>query len=314
MKIGTRTTELALREARLVSAALLSRGIETELVPYKTHGDKHINEPLAGSETRGLFTKELERALLAGKVDCCVHALKDVHVEPTEGLTIVAMLERGDARDALIVNDSLGVTSLDELPRGSRVGASSPRRRALLLARRPDLEAVELRGTVPTRVRKVDNGQVHATILGLAALHRLDIHQRVDEILEPPEWLPAPGQGVIAIQIREDDVATRDMLAPLNHEQTSIAARAERAFLAELHGGNNVPLGALAVEENDALVLRAFLADSRGTHVVRSEAPVDPTHPEGAGRRVAYDIQSRGGLYLLERMRAEAHTSDTTSD
>jgi hydroxymethylbilane synthase len=305
VRIATRTTELAQREARMVAAMLEARGLTTHLVPIKTEGDKRINEPLAGVETRGLFTRELEAKLLSRKVDCCVYALKDLPTDATEGLAIAAMLERDDPRDALIVNDSLGVTSLDELPRGSRVGASSPRRRALLLARRPDVEAVELRGTIPARVRKVDNGQVHATILGVAALHHLDIYQRIDEVLDPPEWLPAPGQAVIAVQIRADDDELRETLAPLNHEPTSIAARAERSCLEALHGGNNVPLGALVMGAGEDLVLHAFIGDPRGTHLVRSEATVDPGNPEGAGRRVAYDILSRGGLYILERLRGE---------
>jgi hydroxymethylbilane synthase len=314
IRIGARATELSQREARQLAAALTARDIETEIVTFKTEGDKRINEPMGGVDTRGLFTKALERALIAGKVDCCVHSLKDMPVEPTDHLTIAAMLERDDPRDALIVNDSLGATTLDELPRGSRVGASSPRRRALLLARRSDLEAVELRGTVPMRVRKVDNGQVHATILGLAALNRLDIHQRVDEILEPPDWLPAPGQGVVAVQVREDDEQVRDTIAPLHHDTTATAVRAERAYLAALEGGNNVPLGALVVRENDDLVLHAFLSDPRGTHMVRSQAVVDADNPEGAGRRVAYDIQSRGGLYVLERIRAESKASESASE
>jgi hydroxymethylbilane synthase len=176
----------------------------------------------------------------------------------------------------------------------------------LLLARRSDLEVVDLRGNVPTRLRKVDDGQVHAAILAVAGLHRLDVHQRIDEILEPPAWLPAAGQGAIAVQAREADSRMREMLASLDHAPTGIAVRAERACLAEMEGGCQVPIGALAMMESDALVLHAFISDPRGTHVVRGHAPVDADNPEGTGRRVAYDILSRGGRYVLERLRGES--------
>jgi hydroxymethylbilane synthase len=232
--------------------------------------------------------------------------LKDLPTEAPEGVVIAAILEREDPRDALIVNDSLGVGSIDELPRGSRVGTSSLRRRALLLARRSDLEVVDLRGNVPTRLRKVDDGQVHAAILAVAGLYRLDVHQRIDEILEAPAWLPAAGQGAIAVQAREDDARMRELLAPLDHAPTGVAVRAERACLAEMEGGCQVPIGALAMTESGGLVLHAFISDPRGTHLVRGHAPVDVDNPEGAGRRAAYDILSRGGRYILERLRGES--------
>ena len=306
IRIATRASELALRQARQVQAALEARGESAELVKVKTAGDKRIDEPLSGIGAKGLFTKELEKALHAGKVECCVHSLKDLPTESPQGLVVAAILEREDPRDALIVNDSLGVNSIDDLPRGSRVGTSSLRRRALLLARRSDLEVVDLRGNVPTRLRKVDDGQVHATILAVAGLNRLGVHQRVDEVLEPPEWLPAAGQGAIAVQARADDTRMRDMLAALDHAPTSIAVRAERACLEAMEGGCQVPIGALAMNGPDGFVLHAFIADPRGTHVIRGHAPVDQDNPEGAGRRVAYDILSRGGRYILERLRGES--------
>ena len=175
-----------------------------------------------------------------------------------------------------------------------------------MLARRSDLEVVELRGNVPTRLRKVDDGQVHAAILAVAGLNRLGVHQRVDEILDPPAWLPAAGQGAIAVQAREDDARMREMLAPLDHAPTELAVRAERACLAEMEGGCQVPIGALAMMEAEGLVLHAFISDPRGTHLIRGQAPVHDDNPEGAGRRVAYDILSRGGRYVLERLRGES--------
>ena len=305
-RIATRASELALRQARLVQAALSARGVTAELVKVKTTGDKRIDEPLSAVGAKGLFTKELENALRAGKVECCVHSLKDLPTESPDGIVIAAIMEREDPRDALVVNDALGATSIDELPRGSRVGTSSLRRRALLLARRSDLEVVDLRGNVPTRLRKVDDGQVHAAILAVAGLNRLGVHQRVDEILDPPAWLPAAGQGAIAVQVREDDARMREMLAPLDHAPTGLAVRAERACLAEMEGGCQVPIGALAMMESEGLVLYAFISDPRGTHLIRGQAPVHADNPEGAGRRVAYDILSRGGRYVLERLRGES--------
>jgi hydroxymethylbilane synthase len=306
VRIATRASELALRQARQVQAALSVRGVSAELVKVKTTGDKRIDEPLNAMGAKGLFTKELENALRAGKVECCVHSLKDLPTESPDGIVIAAILEREDPRDALVVNDALGATAIDELPRGSRVGTSSLRRRALLLARRSDLEVVELRGNVPTRLRKVDDGQVHAAILAVAGLNRLGVHQRVDEILDPPAWLPAAGQGAIAVQVREDDERMREMLAPLDHPPTRLAVTAERACLAEMEGGCQVPIGALAMMGSEELVLHAFISDPRGTHLIRGQGPVHADNPEGAGRRVAYDILSRGGRYVLERLRGES--------
>src|SRR3954471_14701952 len=218
VRIGTRASELALRQARLVEAALLARGVESELVTFKTTGDKKLDQPLSEIGAKGLFTRELEVALAKGKIDCAVHSLKDLPTEMPEGLEIIAQLEREDPRDVLVVNRQTGAENLDDLPRGSRVGTSSLRRRAQLLALRPDLEVVELRGNVPTRLSKVERGKVHAAILAAAGLIRLEVQQRITAFLDPRTWIPAPGQGAIAIQARTDDERMRELLSPLNHE------------------------------------------------------------------------------------------------
>lgn len=302
VRIGTRSSELALRQARLVENALLARGIAAELVTFKTTGDKKLDQPLSEIGAKGLFTHELEVALSKNKIDCAVHSLKDLPTESPDGLEIVAQLEREDPRDVLVVNRQTGAESLDDLPRGSRVGTSSLRRRAQLMARRPDLEVVELRGNVPTRLSKVERGTVHAAILAAAGLIRLEVEPRITEFLDPPDWLPAPGQGAIAIQARADDERMNALLRPLDHEPTSTATRAERAFLAALEGGCQVPIGALMSGSGAVPTLYGMLADVTGRHIVRGERLVSGS-PESAGEALAAEIRSRGGSSLLVELR-----------
>ena len=303
VRIGTRASELALRQARLVEDALLARGIRSELVTFKTIGDKKLDQPLSEIGAKGLFTHELEVALAKGKIDCAVHSLKDLPTDLPDGLEVVALLEREDPRDALVVNRATGAEGLDDLPAGSRVGTSSLRRRALLLARRPDLEVVELRGNVPTRLGKVETGQVHAAILAAAGLIRLEVRQRITMFFEIPDWLPAPGQGAIAIQARSDDSRMSSLLSPLNHERTSIATRAERAFLAALDGGCQVPIGALVSAADGRPTLYGMLSDVSGAHIVRGSRPLDAESPEATGEGLAAEIRSRGGSSLLVELR-----------
>jgi len=305
--IATRASELALRQARQLQHALESRGVASSLKTYRTVGDKRLNEPLAAIGAKGLFTKELETDLLKGKVHCCVHSLKDLPTDSPPGLEIVALLRREDPRDVLIVNSMVGAGSLDELPPGSRVGTSSLRRRSQLLAARRDLDVVELRGNVPTRVRKVDEGHVHAAILAAAGLHRLDISQRITAYLDAPGWLPAAGQGAIAIQIRSDDDATRALIAPLADHDTMTDTTAERAFLAALEGGCQVPIGALAVTSDGTHVLHGFIGDVTGKRIVRGEIALDVAQPELSGIRLANEFRGRGASDILESLRRAEH-------
>ncbi|MFL5498077.1 MAG: hydroxymethylbilane synthase [Gemmatimonadaceae bacterium] len=307
VRIGTRSSELALRQARLVENALLARGIASELVTFKTTGDKKLDQPLTEIGAKGLFTHELEVALMKKKIDCAVHSLKDLPTESPDGLEIVAQLEREDPRDVLVVNRQTGAENLDDLPAGSRVGTSSLRRRAQLMARRPDLEPVELRGNVPTRLSKVESGRVHAAILAAAGLIRLEVERRITMFLEPPEWLPAPGQGAIAIQARIDDARMKDLLTPLDHEATSIATRAERAFLAALDGGCQVPIGALVSDSGGSPTLYGMLSDLSGRHIVSGSRALDSRSPESTGESLAMEIRSRGGSSLLVELRQHAN-------
>ena len=303
VRIATRASELALRQARLVQAALTARGVASELKTYKTVGDRKLDEPLNQIGGKGLFTKELEDDLLKGRVDCCVHSLKDLPTDSPPGLEVVARLEREDPRDVLVFGSMIGGSSLDDLPRGSRVGTSSLRRRSQLLALRPDLDVVELRGNVPTRLRKVDEGQVHAAILAAAGLHRLDAHQRIGAYLDAPLWLPAAGQGAIAVQARADDDEMRALLAALDHPPTTIATEAERAMLGALQGGCQVPIGALTIERDGAWTLHGIIADVLGRQVLRGETLIDPANPTAGGRQLALDLLNRGAWEILGKLR-----------
>ena len=307
IRIGTRTSELALRQARMVQAALTAQGLESELVTYKTVGDKRLDESLSSIGAKGLFTKELETGLLKRKIDVAVHSLKDLPTESPEGLVVAAVLEREDPRDALVVNGRILAESLDDLPRGSRVGTSSLRRRAQLLSARPDLEVAELRGNVPTRLKKVDEGRVHAAILAAAGLHRLGAHQHIKSYLDAPAWLPAAGQGAIAVQTRLDDDRIRALAEAMNDAPTMRAVQAERAFLAALEGGCQVPIGALAMQSGDEAMLHGLIADIDGRRVVRGSIVMDLADPELSGIRLANQLRGEGASDILEGLRRASH-------
>ena len=287
-----------------MQAALGRRDVPSELVTFRTIGDKRLDQPLGEIGAKGLFTKELEQALARGKVDCCVHSLKDLPTRSPDGLEVVAVLPREDPRDVLVFSNVIEAEGLHDLPRGSRVGTSSLRRRAQLLAARPDLEVVALRGNVPTRLRKVDEGQVHAAILAAAGLHRLGANQRIAAYLDVPNWLPAAGQGAIAIQIRAAEEEWRDLFASVNDERTMIATRAERALLAALEGGCQVPIGALAVSDESGWTLHAMLADVHGRRLVRGHCALDPAAPERSGQSLAGELRQKGGDEILASLRA----------
>ena len=307
VRIGTRASELALRQAALVEAALVARGLSVEIVRIRTTGDKKTQEPLSEIGAKGLFTKELESALLRKKVDCCVHSLKDLPTEQPDGLELAAILEREDPRDVLVINPVTDASGLADLPAGSRVGTSSLRRRAQLLAARADLDVVDMRGNVPTRLKKMDEGKFHAAVLAAAGLIRLDARQRIGAFLEPPAWLPAAGQGAIAVQIRASDDRMRRLVAPLEHAPTRLAVSAERAFLAALEGGCQVPIGALAMPSESGpgeYVLHGFISDVGGRHVVRGSRALDRADPELTGQELAAELRARGGASILAELRA----------
>jgi hydroxymethylbilane synthase len=304
VRIGTRQSVLALTQARLVLEALALDGVAGELVTFTTVGDKRLDEPLHAIGGKGLFTKELEVALADGKIDCAVHSLKDLPTESPPGLEVVAVLPREDPRDVLVVGPAIVAVGLADLPRGARVGTSSLRRRAQLAARRPDLEVVELRGNVPTRLQKVEDGKVHGAVLAAAGLHRLDARAHITAYLDAPEWLPAPGQGAIAIQIRTDDTRARRTLGALNDAETMIQVTAERAMLGALEGGCQVPIGALTVSKGHELVLHGLIATIDGSRILRGHEVVDPGAPAGAGEALARHLRALGAVEILEALRS----------
>lgn len=303
LRIATRASELALRRARSVQAMLSAKGVESELVTLRTAGDKHHDEPVSPASANTAFTRELEAALTKKRADIAVHSYPDVEATPTPGLAIAAVLPRDDPRDVLVLNELMEATSLAELPRGTRIGTSSVRCRSLLRALFPDVEVVHLRGDLPTRLRKVDEGQVHATIVPAAALQRLDISQRIAAYLEPPEWLPAPAQGAVVLQAREEDAATRVVAETLNDARARVDTSAERAFLAALEGGVQSPIGALVVGDRDRRALHGVIVDLQGRQLLRAELSMDDAQPELVGVRLANELRARGASRILDAVR-----------
>jgi hydroxymethylbilane synthase len=305
LRIGTRSSELALFQARQVASLLGALGVATELVTYTTIGDRILDKPLSAIGEKGLFTAELEADLLAGRTDCAVHSLKDLPTADPEGLIIVALLEREDPRDAFVTGPGITAKTLLELPKGARVGTSSLRRRAQLRALRPDFEVMELRGNVGTRLRKIDEGQVDAALLAAAGLRRLGLGHRIVSHLNAPDWLGAPGQGAIAVQARAHDEPMLQILRHLDHAPTRLTVTAERALLAALEGGCQVPIGAAAIEEEPyGLMLHAMIASVDGSTAVRGGVPVDRADPAASGRHLAAQLHAAGGAAILSELRA----------
>jgi len=300
-----------LRRARLVESLLVAGGASCEIVTIKSSGDRKRKDLAHPVGEVGLFTRELEVALARGKVDCCVHALRDLPAEPSSDLAIVACLERDDPRDVLVVNPVTQADSLESIPAGSRVGTSSPARRAQLLARRRDIQVVDLRGDVPTRLRKVERGQVHATVFSASDLIRLNATQRITAWFDAPAWLPVAGQGVTAVQIRSDDDVMRSLLAGHDHAATSIATRAERAFVAALDSSGMAPIGALVQAD---MKLHGFVSDANGTTIVRGSRRVDPSLPEDSGEALAAELRERGAGSLLAELRSAGRARASERD
>jgi hydroxymethylbilane synthase len=305
--IGSRGSKLALWQSNWVKQELerLHPGLKVQIEIIKTTGDKLSEASLIKIGGKGVFTKELEEALLSGAVDLAVHSLKDLPTILPDGLHLAAITEREDVRDALIVRKGLRrtVRSVRNLPEGARVGTSSLRRRAQLKAARPDLTIIELRGNVDTRLRKVDEGDYDAIILAAAGIIRLGYGDRITARLEPDEMLPAVGQAALGIETRIKDPRVNKLLEPLNHWPTRYATEAERAALRELGGGCAVPIAAYGrVHKEYQLILEAIVADSDGRRVLKHQCKGPIDRADDLGRKLAKDLIEAGALKLLPRL------------
>lgn len=301
VRIATRQSPLALWQANYVKQQMLAYHptLLVELVPMVTRGDIVLDTPLAKIGGKGLFVKELERALLEGRADIAVHSMKDVPVDFPEGLGLAAICEREDPRDAFV---SHLYPSLEHLPVGSRVGTSSLRRQCQLRQRRPDLIVSDLRGNVGTRLAKLDNGDFEAIILAAAGLKRLGLEQRIRCPISAEESLPAVGQGAVGIECRLDDSPTRALLAPLNHHATEIRVRAERAMNTRLGGGCQVPIGSYAELIDDQLWLRALVGAPDGSQIVRGERRGPAAIAEQMGVALAEELLAAGADEILRKV------------
>jgi len=268
-----------------------------ELVQFTTKGDRDLEHPLPEIGGKGVFTEELERSLLAGEIAVAVHSLKDLPTEQRRGLEVAAVLQRADPGDVLV---SRSGKTLAELPPSPAVGTSSPRRAAQIAALRPDVRLLELRGNVPTRVKKAlaPDGPYDAIVLAAAGIERLGLAPAVSERFSPDRLLPAPGQGAIALQCRTSD-PVRNLVAAVNHEATWAAVTAERAFLAGLEGGCAAPVAAYARLQGKGLLLHGLVASGDGKKVLRFEASGDPTAAESLGRELAARALAAGAAELM---------------
>jgi hydroxymethylbilane synthase len=302
--IGTRGSKLALWQAEWVKSELkrMNPGLEVELNKIKTTGDKVLDVPLAKVGGKGLFVKEIEEALLRGEADLAVHSMKDVPTEFPEGLHLAVICEREDARDAFISridNGQFAIGGFKDLPQAASVGTSSLRRSCQLLNLRPDLRIMQLRGNLDTRLRKLDEKEFDAIILAAAGVKRLGWAKRITEILAPEISLPAIGQGAIGIECRTGDSLINQLISRLNHRETSVCVRAERACLKRLEGGCQVPIAAHARLDGGKIVIDGLVGSVSGDRLVRSHFEGSSEEYESLGKTLAEDLLSKGADKIL---------------
>jgi len=299
LKIATRKSPLALWQAEYVRNHLLAKhdGLEVELVTMTTQGDKILDVPLAKIGGKGLFVKELEQGMMAGDADIAVHSMKDVPMELPEGFELPVICERESPFDAFVSNQ---YASMDDLPKGARVGTSSLRRSSQLLHKRPDLEILSLRGNVQTRLSKLDSGEFDAIILASAGLIRLDMEERIRYQIPAEFMLPAVGQGAVGIECREGDEETISLIEFLNDSDTHSRVAAERAFNHRLEGGCQVPIGGYSVLEQDQIWLRGMVASTDGKEMLYAESRAHRDDAETLGRGVAEELLEAGADRILK--------------
>ena len=303
LRIATRKSPLALWQAEHVQARLqaLHPGLEVELVTMSTRGDRILDSPLSKIGGKGLFVKELEQGMLEGSADIAVHSMKDVPAEFPDGLALGVILQREDPRDAFVSDQ---FESIQALPQGAAVGTSSLRRQCQLRAQRPDLQTLDLRGNVGTRLAKLEAGDYAAIILACAGLKRLGLAQRITRALSPEEMLPAIAQGVIGIECRADDAATRALIDPLDDTETRYRTLAERAMNATLSGGCQAPVAGYSELDNGILHLRGLVGRPDGSELIRGEISGPADDAEQLGQQLADDLLARGARPILAELLA----------
>lgn len=299
--IATRESQLALWQAEHIRGRLLERhaGLDVQLLGMTTQGDQILDSPLSRIGGKGLFVKELEQAMQAGRADLAVHSMKDVPMDLPEGFVLAAITAREDPRDAFV---SRRYRSFGELPPGAKVGTSSLRRQAQIRAAYPQLDVDTLRGNVNTRLRKLDEGQYDAIVLASAGLKRLGLSHRITADLTIEESLPAVGQGALGVEILAGQPAVMAAVEFLNDPDTMACVRAERAMSRALHGGCQTPIGGHAAIEDGQLHLRAFVADLEGIRFIRAEGRGDPSSPEELGNQVGEELLSQGAGQILREL------------
>jgi hydroxymethylbilane synthase len=301
LRLGTRASALARWQAEWVAARLTELGLEVELIPITTQGDVK-SQPLGQIGGQGLFTKELQRALLERQIDLAVHSLKDMPTAPVEGLVLAAVPERESTADVLVSNIA---QRIEDLPPAARVGTGSLRRGAQLLHLRPDLKVEDIRGNVETRLRKLDEGQFQAIILAEAGLRRLGLAERIVHVIPPSAMLPAVGQGALGIETRAGDGTTRGVVASLDHRATHQAVIAERSLLLALRGGCLAPVGAYGRVTGGHLLLDAVVLSGDGARRVTASGKGAPEQAELLGREVAQALIDQGATELIATSRSD---------
>ena len=301
LRIATRKSPLALWQAEHVRELLQAEypGLRVELLTMSTQGDRVLDSPLAKIGGKGLFVKELELAMLEGRADIAVHSMKDVPAVLPKGLVIGAILEREDPRDAFVSNQ---FNSIGDLPRGARVGTSSLRRQCQLRAVRPDLQIMDLRGNVGTRLSKLDGGDYDAIVLACAGLMRLGMGERITHAIEAGEMLPAIAQGVIGIECRLGDGEVAGLIRPLAHLDTSLRTRAERAMNAALAGGCQAPVAGYSELQDGLIGLRGLVGWPDGSDIIRAAISGPPEDAEMMGRQLAEELLARGARPILDAL------------
>lgn len=303
LRIGTRGSGLALWQAHHVERLISQTHpeINTEIVVIKTTGDTNLESPLSEIGGKGVFVKEIEEALLDGRIDIAVHSLKDVPAELPEGLSLNAYLKRHDPRDALI---SRAGQKLNELPDGSTIGTGSLRRASQILNLRPGLQIEPIRGNVDTRIRKLQEGELYdAIVLALAGLERMGLQENVTEVISTDKMLPSPGQGIVAVESRQEDSVTNGLLDSINHPETMLQALAERAFLKSLSGDCDVPMGCLSIVHDQEFTVTGVLAKPNGSVLIREYLTGSRNQAEGLSEELAEKILNMGGTEILEEIR-----------